>query len=72
MVASPNETPLRRPNSSGDGGDRRSVGPFWPKQPLPVADGLLAATAHEHDLTIATRNGTDFERAGVRLVNPFR
>lgn len=39
--------------------------------PLPVLDALLAATAIEHDLVLATRNTEDVERSGVRLVNPF-
>ena len=41
------------------------------RQPLPSIDGLLAATAAVHDLTIATRNTADFERSGVELLNPF-
>jgi toxin FitB len=37
---------------------------------LPVIDGLLAATAPQHDLTVATRNTSDF--AGlVPLFNPW-
>jgi predicted nucleic acid-binding protein len=39
---------------------------------LPVIDGLLAATALEHDLTLVTRNTRDFEGVGVRLVNPWK
>lgn len=39
--------------------------------PLPVIDGLLAATAKVHGLTLATRNVTDVARAGVDVVNPF-
>ena len=39
--------------------------------PLPVIDGLLAATAKVHDLTLATRNTRDLERTGVRCMNPF-
>ncbi len=39
--------------------------------PLPVIDGLLAATALEQDLTLVTRNVRDVERSGVRLLNPF-
>jgi predicted nucleic acid-binding protein len=39
--------------------------------PLPVVDGLLAATALVHDWTFVTRNGADVERTGVRLLNPF-
>ncbi|HVL68310.1 MAG TPA: type II toxin-antitoxin system VapC family toxin [Vicinamibacterales bacterium] len=39
--------------------------------PLPVIDGLLAATARVHHLTLATRNVKDVARTGVDLVNPF-
>jgi predicted nucleic acid-binding protein len=39
--------------------------------PLPVIDGLLAATAKITGLTLATRNVVDVERTGVGLVNPF-
>jgi len=39
--------------------------------PLPVIDGLLAATALEHDLVLVTRNIRDVDRTGVRLLNPF-
>ena len=38
---------------------------------LPAIDGLLAATALAHDLTLATRNTKDVARAGARVVNPF-
>jgi len=38
---------------------------------LPVVDGLLAATALEHGLTLVTRNVRDVERSGVSLLNPF-
>lgn len=38
---------------------------------LPVIDGLLAATALEFRLTVATRNTKDFEGTGVEVVNPF-
>jgi toxin FitB len=37
-----------------------------------VIDGLLAATASHHDLTVATRNERDFQRSGVDYINPFR
>ena len=40
--------------------------------PLPVADGLIAATALVHDLVVVTRNTPDFARAGVRLLDPWR
>ena len=39
--------------------------------PLPVIDGLLAATAMVLGLTLATRNTADIERSGVTCVNPF-
>ena len=39
--------------------------------PLPAVDGFLAATAIEHDLTLATRNTADVVASGCRLVNPF-
>lgn len=39
--------------------------------PVPVLDGLLAATAIEHGLTLVTRNVTDIERTGVSWVDPF-
>lgn len=34
-------------------------------------DALIAATALVHDLGVATRNLADFERAGVRLLDPW-
>ena len=39
--------------------------------PLPVIDSLLAATAHVHGLTVATRNTKDIARTGVPVINPF-
>lgn len=39
--------------------------------PLPYVDGLLCATAIEHNLTLATRNVKDVSRSGVSFVNPF-
>jgi predicted nucleic acid-binding protein len=41
------------------------------KLPLPVIDGLLAATAVQHDLTLVTRNIKDVARTGVPLFNPW-
>ena len=38
---------------------------------IPVFDSMIAATALEHDLTVATRNVGDFQKAGVKVVNPF-
>ena len=39
--------------------------------PLPVVDGLLAATALVHELTLVTRNVADVARTGARTLNPF-
>jgi predicted nucleic acid-binding protein len=39
--------------------------------PLPVIDGLMAATARLRGWTLVTRNVADLERAEVRLLNPF-
>ena len=39
--------------------------------PVPVVDGLLAATALERDLVLVTRNTADVERTGVAVLNPF-
>ena len=36
-----------------------------------VIDGLIAATALEHDLTLVTRNVKDFEQLGVEIFNPW-
>lgn len=38
---------------------------------LPVIDGLMAATAIVHALTLVTRNVADFRRAGVPVVDPY-
>ena len=38
---------------------------------LGAIDGLLGATAANHDLTVATRNGPDFRACNVPLVNPW-
>ena len=40
-------------------------------RPVPVVDGLLAATAMTHDLTLVTRNVSDVEALGVRVLDPF-
>ena len=40
--------------------------------PLPVVDGLLAATARVLGLTLVTRNIADVEGIGVELLDPFK
>ena len=39
--------------------------------PRPVRDGLIAATALVHGMTVVTRNLADFESSEVRLLNPW-
>jgi toxin FitB len=38
---------------------------------MPIKDSLIAATALEYELVIATRNRSDFAKAGVEIVDPF-
>lgn len=39
--------------------------------PLAVVDGVIAATALHHQLTLVTRNLKDFARLGIDLLNPW-
>jgi len=41
-------------------------------RPLAVIDGLLAATAKVHGLTLATRNEENVRGLGAGIVNPFK
>jgi len=41
------------------------------KFPLPVIDGLLAATALDRNLTLVTRNTRDVAATGVPVFNPW-
>ena len=38
---------------------------------MPIKDSLIAATALAFGLTVATRNRSDFEKAGVDVEDPF-
>lgn len=40
-------------------------------RPIPVIDGLLAATALTFDLVLVTRNISDVQGLGAQLLNPF-
>lgn len=40
-------------------------------EPVPVVDGLMAATALVNDWTLVTRNVDDVASTGVRLLDPF-
>ncbi|MBL8934550.1 MAG: type II toxin-antitoxin system VapC family toxin [Archangium sp.] len=41
-------------------------------RPLPVIDSLLTACALVHQLSIVTRNESDFSKSGAAVVNPWR
>ena len=38
---------------------------------MPIKDSQIAATALANRLTVATRNVTDFEKAGCPVIDPF-
>lgn len=38
---------------------------------VPLLDGMIAATALQHDLIVATRNTRDFQKTGVKTLDPF-
>ncbi len=40
-------------------------------RPMSLPDGQIAAIARVNQLSLATRNMTDFEDCGIELVNPF-
>ncbi len=39
--------------------------------PMPERDAMIAATAMVHGMTLVTRNVIDFQRAKVKLFNPW-
>jgi predicted nucleic acid-binding protein len=53
----------------------QSVAEQWGRlnvpDPVPTVDGLLAATAIVHGLTLVTRNTRDVARTGVALLDPM-
>jgi len=42
------------------------------ERPIPVIDGLLAATAKVHRMTLVTRNDSDVAGLGAKVLNPFK
>jgi toxin FitB len=54
----------------------RNVAEAWGRmnaeRPIPVIDGLLAATAKVHGMTLVTRNAADVARLGATVLNPFQ
>ena len=41
-------------------------------RPIPTIDGLLAATALTHGLTLVTRYDRDITGLGATVLNPFK
>lgn len=41
-------------------------------RPMPVIDSLIAATALEHNLTLVTRNESDFADTGASVLNIWK
>jgi predicted nucleic acid-binding protein len=54
----------------------RDVADEWGRmaalRPIPTIDGLLAATAKVHQMTLVTRNESDVTGLGATVLNPFR
>ena len=46
-------------------------GAMGANQPIAPVDGLLAATALTHRMTLVTRNVADVASTGVKVLNPF-
>jgi predicted nucleic acid-binding protein len=53
----------------------RAVADAWGQmaatRPIPVVDGLLAATAKVHHLILVTRDADDVRGLGTEVLNPF-
>ena len=40
--------------------------------PMSTIDGLIAATAYTHNLTLSTRNENDFTPSNIPIINPWK
>jgi predicted nucleic acid-binding protein len=40
-------------------------------RPVGTMDAFIAATAERHHLTLVTRNVSDFDVLGIRVINPW-
>jgi predicted nucleic acid-binding protein len=40
-------------------------------RPMPAIDSLIAATVLVYEMALITRNASDFEIAGIEIVNPW-
>jgi predicted nucleic acid-binding protein len=40
-------------------------------KPMPAIDSLIAATVLTHEMILVTRNVSDFDAAGIEIVNPW-
>ena len=53
----------------------RAVANHWGRmsgqRPISTIDGLLAATARVHRMTLVTRNEADVTGLGAKVLNPF-
>jgi hypothetical protein len=56
---------------SVDAGIAEEWGHLNVPDPVPLIDGLLAATARMRGLILVTRNVADLARSDVRVLNPF-
>lgn len=41
-------------------------------KPMSTIDSLIAAAAYTHNLTLATRNESDFSSANIPIINPWK
>jgi len=48
------------------------LAPKWESKgiTIPLADSYIAATARRYKLTVVTRNVSDFQKTGIRVINP--